>query len=134
MLHAAALLLAFSSAQYVKCTLPAANLPFFAAITPPYDAAVLSGPLAVQVRVRAPRIADPWNLVSDMTLVSSTGESLTSIAPDIHSNDTESVATFFFSRLSRSRTYHMQLHWHEPKLPGCPPVKWTSMLGQFSTL
>jgi hypothetical protein len=134
MLHAAALAIAMASARSVKCTWPAENLPFFAAVTPAYDAAVESGPLTVQIRVKAPRIAQPWKLVSDVTLVSSTGESLTSRAPQIQNDDSGEVATFFFAAVNRSRTYHVQVHWREPALPGCPAVPWTSLLGQFSTL
>jgi hypothetical protein len=134
MVHAAALLVAVSSAAYVKCAFPAADLPFFAAVTPPYDAAVQSGPIAVQVRVKSSRVSEPWKLVSDVTLVSSEGESLRSVAPQIQNDDNGGVATFFFSGVNRGRTYHMQLHWSEPRMRGCPMVKWTSLLGQFTTL
>lgn len=133
MVHAAALVIALSSVR-VDCTMPSSSVPLFSAITPPYDAEVQSGPIAVQVRVRAPRVAEPWSLVSDMTLLSSTGESMKATSPEIQRSDLGSIATFFFANVNRGRTYHVQLHWQEPKLPGCPPVKWTSMLGQFSTL
>jgi hypothetical protein len=133
MVHAAALVVALSSAKSVKCTTPSGDLPFFAAVAPAYDAAVQSGPLLLQVRVKAPRVAEPWALVSDVTLVSSTGESLKARAPQIQADD-GAVASFFFAALSGGRTYHVELHWHEPALPGCPLVKWTSLLGQFTTL
>lgn len=133
MVHAAALVIALSSTKYVKCTIPSSDLPFFATVAPAYNAAVQSGPLIVQVRVKAPHLEAPWSLVSDMTLVSSTGESLKAGTPQVQADD-GGVASFFFAGLSGGRTYHVELHWHEPGLPGCPPAKWTSLLGQFTTL
>jgi hypothetical protein len=134
MVHAAALAIALSSARYAKCTMPPDGLPFFAAVSPPYNAAVQSGPLVLQVRVKAPRVAEPWKLVSGLTLITSSGESIRSNASQIQNDDSGGVATFFFPNVNRGRTYHVQLHWHEPGLPGCPAVNWTSLLGQFSTM
>lgn len=131
MLPGLALTVALTSAS---CTLPANMLPFFTAVSPPYNAEVQSGPMTVQVLARGAKVVDPWTLVSDLTLMGSSGATLHSSAPQVNANNIGSVGTFFFARVPAGQTYRMLLHWREPLAPGCPPAKWTSLMGEFTTL
>jgi hypothetical protein len=130
MLHGLALTVALTSAT---CTMPPGTLPFFTTVSPPYNSEVQSGPMTVQVQARGAKLADPWTLVSDLTLVGTLGASLRSTGPEVHELQNGSVASFFFARVPGGQTYRIELHWREPLAAGCPPAKWTSLMGEFTT-
>lgn len=131
MVHGLAFILALTSAP---CSMTQGTLPVFTALSPPYNATVEAGPMTVQIRARSKILANPWMLVSDMTLSGSGGEVLHSNAPDIRQDDEGTVATFYFARVPPQHTYSMELHWREPPRAACPTAKWTSLLGQFSVI
>lgn len=135
MLHALAMAVALSTAVS-KCGSARADLPAFAALEPPVDAAVESGPVAVRIHARIPPSLrlDAWSLVSDVMLVPPAGRPLTATSRSVDPDATGSTGTFFFNGLESGETYYIELHWREPLQPGCPIAKWTSMLGQFSTI
>jgi hypothetical protein len=52
----------------------------------------------------------------------------------VSADGSDSIGTFAFSGIREGETYSIELHWREPPQTGCPPARWTSLLGRFSTL